>query len=397
MALRDYKTRTYNFADSKVDVREEFNRVQESYKQRIGGPDNVYVNISILGADYNNTNMPHKTFSFNNSFNVPLISHINNYYVTIDQLNFPAVEVPLVLINNIVSGSTQTNPNLTDWIFTFTYGGVDYTANVEYIPYNTLPVPAPPSTNPPNYTQYYTSYYVINTYQQLLDMLNTTLTTIYTAMYNANMAAFILLGLGANDAPYFIFDDDLEKFKLIYNKLFVGNGIDLYWNDQFNTKFNGFNIFYYGNGNIDGKDYRVIFANTHTNEYDMTHYFNAQQYAATPVYLNVINNIIVTSNLRVRPQWITTDDDSTADFGNVIFILSPLLETCKDSKSILKYVTNGNYRLIDILSQGDILFLDLNVFYTDNLNNRYVIQIPKGQVATCNMLFVKKTLHNYDY
>ena len=179
----------------------------------LGGPDNIYVNISIRGDDTGNQSQPHKTFTFSQYFPEPIIRDVQNYYLSIVSLAFSATEVPLHIMNNIQPGQGQSNPNLTDWQFCFTYNNVDYPEFVEYIPYNNLSVPAPPSSNPPNYTQAHTNYYFIDHYNVLIKMFNQTLENIYADMYNANTLAFTGLGLTGNDAPFFIYEDDIDKKK----------------------------------------------------------------------------------------------------------------------------------------------------------------------------------------
>lgn len=365
----------------------------------MGGPDNIYVNISIKGDDTGIQAQPHKTFTFLQWFPEPIIRNVENYYLSIVSLAFSATEVPLHIVNNIQPGSTQSNPNLTDWEFCFRYNNNDYHQFVEYTPYNNLPVPAPPSANPPNYTQSHTNYYFIEHYNVLVNMFNATLYSIYIQMYSANSAAFSALGLTGTDAPYFYYEASTEKFGLIYNKLFVGNGIDLYFSDTFSVFFPGFFTFYYGTGLTNGKDHKFIFETKPYNEFDTNNNFNVQMYSGSTTNLNTINQIVVTSNtLRTAFEFVTSDDSTTSfGYSNVIFSLLPDLPTPKDQKSRIVYVTNGQYRLIDIVGQGNINQLDFNVYYTDNAQNIYPINVPNGMVANAKIIFMKKTLKNYVY
>ena len=363
---------------------------------KIDGPDNIYINIAIKGGNTGNQSQPHKTFTFSQYFPEPVLKHVENYYLSIVSLAFSATEVPLHIINNILPGSTQTNPNLTNWKFCFTYNNTNYDEYVQYIPYNSYPTPSPPSSNPPTYTQQRTNYYFVDNYHVFVNMFNQTLSNIYTTMYNANVAAFGVIGLTVNDVPFIIYDDTTEKFSLIYNKLFVNNGIDLYMSDTINVLFPGFFLYYYGTDLPAGKDCRFIFENGPNNEYDTTNNFNRQMYSGSPTNLNTINQILVTSNtLRTAFELVSTDE-ATNNYGysNVIFSLLPNLETPKASKSRLVYVTNGQYRLVDIVSQGQINQIDFNVYYTDSTQTIYPIQVPEGMTANAKILFMKKTLKN---
>lgn len=360
--------------------------------QDIEGPDNVYLNIQVSGGDVDDPSCPHKKFRIRKSFNQSIIDHMENYYLTVVTLSFPAVEVPLTIINNIQTGSSQNNPNLTDWSFCFTYNGNDYQEFVQYIPYSNLST-APPSQNPPTYSQTKSQYYFVDNYNVLIDMFNTTLSNIYAALWAAESVPLGALGLNANDNPQFIYDQEQNKFILIYNKLFVGSGIQLFTSDTFTVFFPGFWTYYLGTNTNNFKDYLFIFMDLLNNEYDTDNNYNSQQYDGSGSYLNTINQIILTSDsLRTRFEFSTSDSDNQLSYSNIIFSLSPLLETAKESKSKLVYVTNGNYRLVDIISNGSIRELDINVFYTDNKGNIYDICIPKNFSASMKLLFLKKNM-----
>lgn len=365
------------------------------------GADNIYINISVLGENTGNPSQPHKTFTFQTRFPEPIISNIENYYLSIVSLAFSITEVPLHIIDNIQPGIAQSNPNLTDWSFCFTYNNVDYQSFVQYVPYNAMVIPPAPSQNSPSYSQVYTNYYFVDNYLVLVKMFNTTLQSIYAAMYSANVVAFTGLGLTANDYPYMIYDDTTEKFRFIYNKLFIGNGIDLYFSDTFNVVFPGFFTYYYGTALANGKDYKLIFENEPTNGYDTTHNANSQMYSGSPSNLNTINQIVVSSNtMRSSFEIVTTDTNQGSNsfgYSNVIFSLLPDLDTPKASKGRLVYVTSGQYRLIDIISTGPLTQIDFNVYYTDQNGNIFPISIPEGMVANAKLIFMKKSLKNFAY
>lgn len=360
------------------------------------GPDNIYVNIFVKGGDdTNDAYCPHKKFRIRKNFNQPILEHMENYYLSLVTLTFPAIEVPLTIINNIQPGATQTNTNLTDWSFCFSYNGDDYQEFVQYIPFNNYPPPPAPSQNPPTYTQTFNSYYFVDNYNVLLDMFNTTLSNIYAAMWTKHAIDLTVIGLTVNDEPQFIYDSTQEKFILIYNKNFIGN-VKLFSSDSFTVHFPGFWTFYYGTNTPNFKDYEFIFSTLLNNEYDVNNNYNEQQYSGSGSYLNTINDVILTSNsLRTRFEFTTFNEGDQLSFSNIIFSLSPLLETAKESKSKLVYATNGTYRLVDIVSNGTIRELDINVFYTDNNGNIYDICIPKNFSASMKILFMKKSLKTF--
>ncbi len=350
--------------------------------------NNVYLNIQFIGGSTGNKyGNVHKLMAYNDTTPQALINNMRDYFIGICTLTISAHSIPLIKFLDIIDG--QNNPNLTTWYLTFSYGGINYGQNVLFIPSTNLSAPS-------NTTSYRTSkstYYDLDNFNQICRMLNSTLATIYSTMFTAN-PALAGIGLTVNDAPYFIFGD--EKFTLIYNKLFVGSGVKLYFNDILQIKLGGFDVFFNGIGG-DNKDYELLFIDSKNNTYDTTHYFNVQAYSNVQAF-QVINQIILKSqNLKGRNEILLNNDNSILNFGSIIFSLNPLLETQQQMKSKLTFTTNGIYRLVDIVGSGEVRSIDVSVYYTDTIGNLYDVQLGPNEITTLKLGFFKKSLFSNEW
>lgn len=365
--------------------------------ERLEGPDNIYLNISVSGALSTSSKCGYVPFQYSNTFPETIVEDVENYYLTLIRAQIPLNSIGLITVH-IKPGSTQTNPNLTDYSFCFTYSGTDYYQDVIYVPQNNYDVPPPPSQRPPTYTQIITPYYYLSNYEQFKEMLNTALTNAFNAMYAANTVALNAAGITANDQPYFIYDDSREIFSLVYKKDYVTAGVELYMNDGLQIYFGAFNVFDNGFNQPNGKNYRFRFIDStnNNNEYSATENQNKQSYRFTPGWLNTVARIIITSNsLNVNNEWVQVQNNSGGgnEFGffPIIYDLEPLLETNTDSTSDLVY-NSQLYRLIDIKSTGNVRSFDCRVQYVDRRGNIEDLCIPPGITATLKFAFVKKSL-----
>lgn len=352
-----------------------------------GDTDNLYINVQFVGGSTGNKyENVHKLMAYNGSTSQVLLSEVKDYFIGVCTLTISAHSIPLIKFLDLVDG--QSNPNLTIWELTFSYGGNDYSLAVQFIPSTSMP--APLGTN---YKTSKSPYYDLNNFNQICRMLNTTLSSIYNTMFTAN-PAIAGLGLTINDTPYFIFEN--EKFTLVYNKLFVGSGIKLYMNDAIQIKLSGMDVYFNG-VNTDGKDYEIIFIDSKNNEYNATNYANYQSYTNVQSF-QVINQIIIKSqNLRGRTEVLLSNSNNLLNYGSIIFSLNPLLETQQQMKSKLTFTTNGLYRLVDIIGTGTLNNIDVSVYYTDTLGNLYDVQLGPNEVTTLKLGFFKKPLFSNEW
>lgn len=354
-------------------------------------PDNVYFNLQIKGSNAGTGKYdPHARAEFNQSFANFYLTHCSHYYASAVTVSVPTHNVPLAIFNNIQSGRTQTDPNLSNMYLCFGYGGDYYGGYIRYVPSSNKPEPLPPSANPPSYKQFPDTYYNVYNYNQLCRMINATISFHYSNFYTAHPG---VNGLSVSDSPYMIFDDINNRFSLIYNKKFLSSGIELFYNDAFSIKFGGFDDYFFGVSG-DERDYSFRFIDSKNNSYDANNNFNRQMYSSISPWQSINQVLLISTSIRTRSEWIGTNDSSDINAPSILFSLNPDFLTPSEMKSKITYTTSGNYRLVDVLGTGDLQTLNMSLYYTDQNNNIYPFHLAEGEVATIKLLFVKRTLFN---
>ena len=100
--------------------------------------------------------------------------------------------------------------------------------------------------------------------------------------------------------------------------------------------------------------------------------------------------VFLTNQIPVVYEYIRSNAAGLVNFQPILTDFEPLLTEAGDARSSLQYFPQGPYRLINLNSSIPLKKIDVSVFWKDELNNLYPIQISKGQVLTIKLLFIKK-------
>jgi hypothetical protein len=349
-------------------------------------PDNIYINLQLRGTQTTNKYSPHTRATFDQSFTETILNNCEEYYSSMITASIPTHTIPLAIFNVIQPGLTQSDPNLSELYLSFGYSGNYYGTYITYVPSTDQPAPGGPSTN--GGKQVASPYYNIYNYNQLCRMINSTLSVIYASFFAAHPG---INGLLNTDVPYMIFNNDTNKFSLIYSKKFIGSGISLYFNDSFDTKFGGFDKVFYGvSGN--GRDNAFLFIDSKNNGYDVNNNCNCEQYISTNTWQTINQLIFVSTSMRTRGEYLGYSNNAVANVGSILFSLNPTFDTLNEQKSRLTYTTNGNYRLVDIIGKGSLNTINIAIYYTDSNDNTYPLTLSPLETCTVKLGFFRKSL-----
>lgn len=171
---------------------EEFKKADQDY---------LYYNADIINntsTDLGSSGLaqPDPPIRFNEARDAPLIRDSSKWHMSIVRFTMdgPGRNLPL-LIPSIKLG--QSNPNLTSYSFAIAFQAT-YVTNIGNVYFEIQPTPTPliwvpenqnpiiaPTPAPPLTTQDLSSrYYYLNTYQWMVNLVNQTLTTAVTTLYN---------------------------------------------------------------------------------------------------------------------------------------------------------------------------------------------------------------------
>lgn len=352
-----------------------FNNFDSHSKYLVPDFDNVYVNVF-----FNNFTQGNLSNVINASFNQTkdnyMVTESKKYYLTVVRGEFPLDSLPILFCPIVPN---QANPNLT----TFQVRVDNTTQNVIYVPDNLLVPPVQNST-----LQVITDYYAIYSVTQLLNMINT---AISTACGTA----------GVVDIPRYLFDPKTNLISLIVPNGFVTGNHNLYINYDLLSYLPNFRYF-----SESENLFRYILTDT-TSYYPSDNYGvynNAgtfrtfEQQLVSIVDWFVMRRILVVSssfpiNFETVPVLVKSGNTISYSSQNLSFpiIADFVLQIESFTKNVAYYVP-FQYRLIDIVSNQSLKELNLSIFWEDKFGNVYPLPISRNAQAALKIGFLNKKL-----
>ena len=354
--------------------------------------------------------------------NNPILNDAGNYFCSIVRLNLDCWSLPLYIPTIQLN---QPNPNLTPYVVTLRYGGVNNQQTVLWSPEN-LQAVVPPS--PLTQQHIVDDYYFGNTYEHLISLINTALATAYTALAPAITAGLGALPANAVGAPFLVYDGNqlvanLYGYQQYYDQnVGIVGPVEVYFNSAL------FSVFYslpneaYSDpvlaGLAVGMDYKISMKSYYSkNLYNFPaitapvapvpvgSYVVAYQQYPTLKTLNPVDSIVFTSNLLpINPALVSRPrvyggfssgsgtGSNNANVTSVLVDFTPEVAYGYESKS-LSYAPRAEYKLVDMVGTTQAFNqVDINGFWRDNYGNLHPLYLNQGSNGSILLMFRRKDL-----
>ena len=348
--------------------------------------DNIYVNVGFINSPITaGASDASIEMSAAISKNTTIIPDGSDYYLTVVNFSCPLSEVPLFIAPVIAgSGTSQKMP----LVFGITIGGSNYPINLIYVPDNnvTLPIQAD-STQ-----QLFNDGYWVYSYEKLADLMNTALTSAYSAAGSPGDPA---------GAPFFRFDAATERFQLIVSKAFLTAGASIFMNTWSNKYIQSNRTYFWGYDQPDGRDMDFITPLNAAFNIDfptgfpaISDYLAYDQEWQSLQNISSVRQIIVTSgSLKCTPEYIPVGTISQNNSSTLPIISSflPSFDSPGANESRAIY-TPFLYRFLDIQSPATISELYINFYWQDEFSNVHPIYLGPGETGSLKLGFIKKDL-----
>lgn len=370
-----------------------------SYIQSDG--DNIYLNVvfsPIPGQDLTPA-------IYNVTKSQPIIQNPKEYYCSVIRFDIPLNLIPLYIMPIIPN---QANPNLTPMQITISFQGTDFTESLIYVSDNLFA--SAPTQNLPD-VQVITPYYYVYSFQNLIDSLNTALSTAYAAFGVAFPAAPQVI---ANSIPYFVFDPQTQLISLIVDNSWATTGanealitVNSFLNNYllaFRYKINAnasftanaefsFVIEDKGNNICNAEGFYDIAVPANNNHLKFT-----QEYSNMNYWISLRKILVTSSSIPVLNEYVpgfnsTGTQNSSAASQPILTDFVPQIQNSQDSRSIAYYVPTSQYRLLDMISSQPLKDLNLQLFWVSKAGGIYPIYISNMQEASIKIAFLKKSLY----
>lgn len=362
--------------------------------------DNQYFEIIINGPSYSSTGGNIQA-NYSTTRTTPIVDKPSDYYLAVARMTIPLNLLPLFIFPVIPN---QANPNLSPFKLSLLYKNVVYSADLIWVTQD--PNIVPPVQDKAK--QVITPYYFAYEWYHLIKIINVTLATIYDAAKAANPAD---PNFAFTRKPTLIFDPVSGLFSFVVPKVWAtftsfdqngstSNNVYLAANTEFVEFMNGFyyneytrflgpydsvyNIYDFGNNNFSGDANFITFI----------------QNINTLGLINSLKRIVVTSsaipcNQEMIPS--TSLDNTGLDLsqGSLPIIADFIVQNSDlNSARSIAYVLPNFYRFIDLKSTTPLSRINCSVFWSDNENNLFPIEVGTNQQISIKLAFIRKSIAN---
>jgi hypothetical protein len=390
--------------------------------------DNVYYNLTIRALD-----KPILAEFFETRQDI-ILDDPNDYYMTIARFTVPLNSLP-IFIFKIEEGITQNDANKGSYSVSLVHNasGDVFTENLQFISENLSPVPVPPSLN--NGKQLISQYYYVYAYQHMINMINTALANAFVALQAMHPTIY------SSNPPFFYYDENSELISLVAQKTYDNDGffinvspgpiqtlfpqeIKIYSNTILLTLLDSFDVFFEGynnNNNLTASfniraspfNRNVYFPNNvsptdllinPTNDLPPTAFISSTQEYKSLIFWNSFRNLLfVTNTIPIKNEYLPTinslnnplQGEGINNFFPILTDFEPLLENAGNTRGLLNYVADGQYRLTDMQSNLPLRKFDIKLFWVDQDNNLYPLTLFPYTQIKIKFLFARKELFNY--
>jgi hypothetical protein len=366
-----------------------FDRLMKSERTgRETAPKYLYVDIEIP-----NTSGKQQPISYNESRTSSYIDVASDYYISIVKFSLPTFNLPL-FIPMIRNPSSSINE--TSYSFTMTYKTYTKQTYLNYVSPN-LDAPAPSSSSSQNLTS---DYYFVYSYNYVVNMLNDTLKACYD-----DLDTLVTAGsdtLPSTYCPFFVFDPSSKSLVAYFDKdgydTGLSNPISVYCNEEMYNLLCGFE-FIRNRSNGDGKTYRF---NVEQQSLGNLSYFDdytaivmSEEFTSVSNWSPLRSVVFTSQRLPIVGTLVSRNQSfgsANSSFQSSVSSASQNIITDMDISEFdaqLRYAPFF-YRLIDLVGDGSIESLDINVYWKDIYGNMYPFQLPNLSSCFIKLLFLRK-------
>ena len=372
--------------------------------QLVRTSDNLYFNIEITGDPTLSASQPLYNIIRDGSF----ISNASDYYLSIIRFNIPGYYAPI--------GYFLTQPNdLEIGIYSITLEviGTDssllsYTSYLKFENPNILNTFF--NTNPLLTEEGNNIYYIFN-YYTMITSVNNAFIEVW-----GNITGDILFpypGYEEYNDPFITYDPVSKLFTLWANELCIlnarpalnpiaSNPVKMYFNEYLYEFFNSFPSIRINNSVVvspDQKDYQINILNNWENQTEFSLLPPGLWYKTIQDYITIMNwnpfskIVMVTNLLPVQTEMTNGNGDG---FLPIITDFIPTIDVV-DVRSTFQYNASGQYRLVDLTSNGPINKIDLFVYWQDLWGNLNSLYLQPNSIMTIKLAFLNKEMYNNNH
>jgi hypothetical protein len=391
-------------------------------------PTHEYIDAEIINNS--TTDLSPIPVVFNQVKTSHIVDDCSEYYLSVVRWSLDS-GLPQIIPQMELSSVGGTNINNTAYFLNIgieksgaTFGTINFpitARRVIYVPENrTVSVPTlQPSTPDQVYTN---PYYFINSIGNFIDMVNNTIIDLFadlTTYAGTNPGAFPALTAELPDAPpHFDWNGSELSANVdvgwIYKRTLASGKYNFYltFNTPLNNLFDTFPSRYLDSSTTassEGRNYaRMFYPNQWETTYSagdplVDYYIFNQEGSSVPSWSPVNSIVFQTSTIPVNPSntgaptYSGLNLKDSIQASGISSILTdfeiPLERGDEYTNSILYYTPSSEYRLFDLVSNGGLLNLNIQIFWKDKLGFIHPFLMKNGASCSLKLLLRKKSFN----
>lgn len=366
-----------------------------------------YYDLTLINNDNNNSKKAR--FQFTEQRNSEIISNPSEYFMSIIRFNLDtSLGLPLMIPHIQLN---QTDPNLLIYSFTMKYKTFEFQQFCEFTPQD-KGAQVPNVTNN-TYQDLSTGYYYLYNYSYFVneilnDCLDKCFTGIKTTAHNGSNTEID----GFNNKPFFTYDPTTQQLILNCDKSCFDNSLDnpiyIYCNSAMGNLIPSFELDYYGDNIVNGKNYKInvysFDGNLNVIDFDTWNaiqmyqeYSNTANWCCIRTIFFTSDTIPINPSLEGQPKIFNSNTGSLNSSSNLSKnIITDFSVNNTDGLQYypsISYTATGQYRLIDLFGHNAIKNIEISAYWSDCFGNYHPIYLSSGSCANLKIMFVKKSFY----
>jgi hypothetical protein len=383
-------------------------------------PTHEYIDAEIINNS--TTNLSPIPVVFNQVKTSNIVDDCSEYYLSVVRWSLDS-GLPQIIPQMELSSTGGTNIHKMAYTINLGYSLSSEGNNIVHFPFTAESVyfipedftVRVPTTQPVNPDEVYNNpYYYIHSVGGFLSMVNATLKSLYESLVASH--AFVPAGSDIPTAPiHFDWNGSVISASLDAGWIYQQQQpINFYitMNTPLHNLFDTFPYNYLDSSVLagtEGRNYRFMFYN---NQWDSTYsagdplvdyYIFNQESSSVPSWSPVNSIVFQTSTIPVNPSntgaptYSGLNLKDSIQASGISSILTdfeiPLERGTEYTNSILYYTPSSEYRLFDLVSNGGLLNLNIQIFWKDKLGFIHQFLMKNGASCSLKLLLRKKSFN----
>jgi len=298
-----------------------------------------------------------------------LVDNASNYYLSVDRFNIPMSNVPIFIFN------PSTNYYTVELVYNNIGSGP---VSLVYDPPELLP-------------QTSAYYYYVYSYNKMIGMLNTALSTAFTIL-----DGLVTLPAGSI-APWFEIDPITHIMCLVAQVNFYAKTLTTPIKIFTNTNLQKFTVGIPLSNNpavTNGRNVLFTIAdyknNTRVSSPSAFYVMSSEYGSQTLINWNVaVGFVFVSDTIPVNPEYLPIVKGQNLLNAQKIVANFDFINTSDMTKGLVaQYVLQSPYKKMNLIGNNAIHSVDITVYWYDNLNNFYPIYLRQDETMSIRLLFI---------